>query len=79
MSLALGISNAIAACEACVVEIHKEFERLKLDYSIDYHPFRRGVEIIDNRNGMTSMEFQTLGETLSFFKELQKEGVRCQI
>ena len=68
--VAIGICNGIKACEECVAEIKKEFARLGCDYSIEYHPLRRGVEIIDNKNGMTSFDFNTLGETLKFFKEL---------
>ena len=67
MSFALGIARGFEACEKCVSDIHKEFERLGLDYSVEYNLFRRGVEIIDNRNGMTSFDFQTLGETLKLF------------
>lgn len=74
MSSGVGFCRGIEACEKCVLEIHKEFERLNLDYSIDYHPLRRGVEVIDNTNGMTSFDFQTLGETLKFFQALKTEA-----
>ena len=69
---ALGIVNGLKACEECVREIKQEFERLNLDYSVEYHPFRRGVEVIDNSIGHTQLEFQTLGETLIFFQNLQE-------
>ena len=70
IGFALGLANGLPACEECVTEIQYHFERLGCDYSIDYHPLRKGVEITDNTNGMLCFEFETLGETLAYFETL---------
>lgn len=62
--------EALAILEQCVRDIQVELSRLGCDYFIEYSPFRLGVELYDNQNGMMVFEFRTLGETLRYFQGL---------
>ena len=70
LNVAIGLCRGIEACEKAVKDMQKEFKRLGCDYSVEYHPLKHGVEIIDNPTGMTQFDFKTLGEALRYFQEL---------